>query len=95
MNYELARALKDAGFPQSGPPNKFLWQATDNPRVMENGVYVPTLEELIEALPDHCGVQREDFGWCVYVKGFLRDDTISPTPTEAVARLWLALNKKV
>jgi hypothetical protein len=61
--------------------------------------YVPTLEELIEA----CG---ENFAWLHQsvkskkwaARDFIYDDGPpsgqGSTPTEAVARLWLALNKK-
>ena len=48
MDYDLAESLMDAGFPQIGkgrligPLNKLVWRSGDR-------VYVPTLEELIEA----------------------------------------------
>jgi hypothetical protein len=48
MNYELAKELKDAGFPQEGngariaPPDKIVVRRDDF-------AYAPTLEELIEA----------------------------------------------
>ena len=49
MDYDLAESLMDAGFPQIGkgrligPLNKLVWRSGDR-------VYVPTLEELIEAV---------------------------------------------
>jgi len=51
MNYELAKQLYDAGFPQQGfgrwvgNPDQVIWRAGDR-------VYVPTLEELIKACGD-------------------------------------------
>ena len=54
MDYELAKSLMDAGFPQIGKGSsigsldKLVWRSGDR-------VYVPTLEELIDA----CG---ENFG---------------------------------
>ena len=48
MNYELALALKNAGFPQAGggkwigSPQKIVWRHDDR-------AYCPTLEELIDA----------------------------------------------
>jgi hypothetical protein len=48
VDYELAKSLMDAGFPQIGKgssigsPDKLVWRISDR-------VYVPTLEELIDA----------------------------------------------
>lgn len=101
MKYELAKQLKDTGFPQD----------RDNPRdgayVFETPestawVYAPTLSELIEAcgdkfssiqldnrLPDaKLGKWRASSSWgarYIIFKG--------STPEESVAKLWLALNK--
>ena len=91
MNYELANKLKDAGFPQK--------EVKQYPFV-EN-YYSPTLTELIEA----CGrfFNRMD-------RNELTDGSVEwgaqcyddekgnsgygSTPIEAVAHLWLSLNKK-
>lgn len=102
MDYELALALKKAGFRQFG-------DNSDNPRGYLNltgghtcsdgdSVYLPALSELIEA----CGKEfwkLENTGhkcWQAWSKPY--DDkpysVQDPTPEEAVARLWLALNKK-
>ena len=80
MNFELAKQLKEAGFPQSVPNSVDAQGWT---------FYQPTLSKLMESLPDHCGLQRDDWGWCMYVKGLLRESTISKTPEEAAAKLWL------
>jgi hypothetical protein len=96
MNYQLARELKDAGFPQAGngrwtgDPNKLVWESGDR-------VYVPTLEELIE----RCRRDLESLSQELSLAGdewiastFGGSDSKSArgkTPAEAVARLWLAL----
>lgn len=89
MNYELAKELKDAGF----RPDIYLYEVT---REVGNA---PTLEELIEACGDqfYSLVFALDNDW----RAFSEKDqwnTVATadgkTPTEAVARLWLALNKK-
>ena len=97
MNYELAKKLKDAGF-----PDKKVGEIVEYPEGKAFGI--PNLSELIEALGDvyfslsnHSG----DQGWCAT----LNDHFCSPmdiqkyhghgkTPEEAVANLWLELNKK-
>ena len=98
MDSELAKQLKDAGFPQSGRSRLAyndrgeLWEGA-------GGTYCPILEELIEA----CGkqflnVNRYAFSsvrieWeanATTDNGYFHGEGLSPT--EAVARLWLALN---
>lgn len=97
MEYELAKQLKDAGFPQVPQHKGFV-----NLHNADDSVTVPTLEELIEA----CG---EDFVelryWWEQRVGqtathkewragarILMNYCVGKTPTEAVARLWLALH---
>ena len=96
MKYELAKELEEAGFPQHkinmGLAN---WLHGD-----DGPMYAPTLEELIEA----CGselrylFQDNEGNWeaaqgPLVGKQFLRHYSIAcATPTEAVARLWIALN---
>ena len=81
MTYELAKELKDAGFPM--------------PYKDQVGGFRPTLEELIEAC-GHSGnvsLHLDLFGeHCVARKG--NHSGVGSTPTEAVARLWIALNKQ-
>jgi hypothetical protein len=96
VNYDLANDLKEAGFLQSGagsraaPPDKVVVRRDDF-------AYVPTLEELINACGDAYGnLSRWDQGndkgnW--HAISYDADyDEWGATPTEAVARLWLALN---
>lgn len=106
MNYELAKELKDAGFPQECHGYKIFSS--------ENLPYYPNLSELIEA----CGyklraIQREDYEdelydietpnekkWCAVKEWYefyppaVEIGEYGSTPEEAVARLWLTLNKK-
>ena len=113
MDHELTKQLKDAGFKQGAATGNHhdggKWidddgDIHDHEGGGDNEMYIPTLEELIEA----CG---EDFWSLTYLMGSpatwkaaadrstLRQVepetyTTGATPTEAVARLWLALNKK-
>lgn len=95
MNYILTKQLKDAGFPQK--------HGDDLP-----GPYQPTLSELIEATFKTKGYTRffleyvnSNEGWYanIHTEGTSRADVtyvstdFYPTPEEAVANLWLALNK--
>lgn len=114
MNYELAKELKDAGFPiliiskygqHANEINSSFYPLPDG-----HGDYwkLPTLSELIEACPKEMNSDIYDsffsLSWardewyamydeCDYTP---HDDLVGTgsTPEEAVARLWLALNKK-
>jgi hypothetical protein len=85
MTYELAKQLKDAGFP-------FIKCEHD-----ESSIKIPTLSELIEACGagfDH--LMRVDEGFLAFpndidVKND-GEDYLGKTPEEAVAKLWLKLN---
>jgi len=84
MTHELAKELKDAGFPQREG----------------RGVKHPTLSELIEACGDkfyglHRMVNGEWLAFMYDIEDSTRQvETIGSMPEEAVAHLWLALNKK-
>jgi hypothetical protein len=84
MNYELAKELKDAGFPQHD--------------TLPFDAYEPSLEELIEACDITLETLEQDKNedpnhvhwWTANsVHGVQRS---APTPTEAIAKLWLALH---
>jgi hypothetical protein len=93
MDYELAEQLRAAGFPQTGegrrigPPNALAWRARDL-------VYVPTVEELIAACGDQFGglARLPDGRFDVVALGGSRKE-LGKSLAEAVARLWLALNR--
>ena len=79
----------DAGFPQIGKgrligsPNELVWRSSDR-------VYVPTLEELIEACGMNFGsLDKRHDGWLASANYDQR--CLAETPADAVARLWLAL----
>lgn len=114
MKYELAKELKDAGFPQK--TESYLvehrkWEEQDG-KMVEIGpvwikeqwgsltsatwVSIPTLSELIEAC---VGVRSRELVLNT-LKGYSEARIIDKeelgagkTPEEAVAKLWLALNK--
>lgn len=105
MNYELAKELKEAGFPQSATAfGTFIMHPEETGPIFNHSrdMYAPTLEELIEACdglnglfsqlkriaPERGSVEPR---WLAYGGEFGEQGS---TPTEAVARLWIALNKK-
>jgi hypothetical protein len=109
VNYELAKQLKDAGFPQhDNVGSRFVWPENPDPEKTnaELRIYIPTLEELIEACgerfyqltcvwgDDHGNEQWEAIpvGHLLLQKHYKGEGS---TPTEAVGRLFIALNKKV
>lgn len=93
MNYELAKKLKDAGFPQDLDGNKLLGMVP----------YAPTLSELIEACGEDVWViARVNYmgvdGWIAGQDSNTPKDiqtwklfTFDPHVETAVANLWLAL----
>lgn len=105
-NYELAKCLKDAGFPQDKNglgywyTEKTIIKRFDK-KIPCHKCYVPTLEELIDA----CGARFRCLRWIMNEKewaSFAFDNTRDcsdiigkgKTKTEAVVKLWLELNKK-
>jgi hypothetical protein len=106
MNYELCKQLKDAGFPQISENAVSLKSMSEKMDAALNGgdlgyVAIPTLSELIEACviinpaftisttfgPNGWGTDK----WECLCLGI--DIQYGSTPEEAVARLWLELNK--
>ena len=97
MKYQLAKELHTAGFPQEGEgtwigdPASLVLLRTDR-------VYVPTLEELIAACGDefYSLIYATDNDWRCFSEvefGYI-DAADGGTSVEAVARLWLALQKR-
>ena len=89
--FELARKLKDAGFPQSK-------LARAQQQAGYDYVGMPTLAALIEACGEGFGaLGRESDRWvaCEYVseRGEWSNAHEGETPEDAVARLWLSLHQ--
>lgn len=126
MDYELAKELRDAGFPQIHDYGKIVWDVTRNfsftinssddydstgrlpfknnqsSGLADNFVCFPTLSELIEACGERQfilktrGVKSKK-KWVAqrwYGIEKPQDEGYGKTPEEAVAQLWLELNKK-
>ena len=103
MNYELTKELKDAGFPQGTSDNAdncdIHWHRDMNDITNPNTeTYYPTLSELIVACGEspYFNLEKSTYGWDAFVNN--GEEVIGRgkglTPEEAVARLWLALNKQ-
>jgi hypothetical protein len=93
MEYDLAKELMDAGFTQGGNGS---WAHPKDAIVIRSGdrVYVPTLEELIEACREgFYTLEKKDSRFEAH-SNIYNDYWSGLTPAEAVARLWLALNKR-
>lgn len=92
MNYELAKELKEAGFPQHGTSTAY--SACEEDKCFSDAC-IFDLSELIEACEGQVFmllINRNLEGrWAAALDG---QGASGDTPTEAVARLWLTLNKK-
>ena len=104
MNYELAKELKEAGFPFTKVPYEVVYKIIDENAYQKLrfrndgdhfGTYIePNLSELIEACGDEFWAltQQGTNQWeCNDAQGkiLVKDKK----PEEAVARLWLNLNE--
>ncbi len=115
INYELAKKLKDAGFPQedghfywfdTGTRSMFLECVSDesealheHSREYQRLAMVPTLSELIEACGDNVflEVYKDTKSCSASNRPYSQENEKrgrGSTPEEAVANLWLELNKK-
>lgn len=93
MNYELAKKLKDAGFPQK--PEPAIQQQIG--AMFTESCYLPPLSELIKA----CGDAFDSLGrgrpfneeWYAFSEGeaTVCKTASGETPEIAVANLWLSL----
>jgi hypothetical protein len=93
ISYQLAKKLKDAGFPQSE-------LARAQRKAGYDYVSMPTLSILIEACGEDFGaLGREPNCWlaCEYIseRGEWKNAHDGESPEEAVARLWLSINQAV
>jgi len=101
MGYNLAKKLKEAGFEVR---EKFSYHKNPTNPYEEQGYFLPSLSELIKA----CNPKvYDDFGlrigytenweaWATYHGETIPEVDLNVsgnTPEEAVATLWLALNK--
>ncbi len=101
MNYELAKELKEAGFPQKRAGTFY------NPEDSIDGsfqrCYAPDLEELLEACGEKFGglVRLQNGRWNAATPvldtgmsyGNPATEIEEADPISAVAKLWLALNR--
>jgi hypothetical protein len=102
MNYELLAKLRDAGFPQKEGSLDRMAEDAPGDIPPYRWAYYPTLEELLEACGDKFYNLKKSFGGNHWDAASLMPVTatdeqiiaLGPTPIEAVARLWLALNPK-
>lgn len=110
MDYSLAKKLKDAGFPLPDRRCSYcIEQSYVSCTVCEDAVEAhPTLTELIEACFDReksfqlAYEPEQEFTDATWGASIIRRDgkidthiVFGSTPEEAVATLWLELNKKV
>lgn len=104
MNYELAKQLKEAGFPLT-PTSSQESPQLETDLVIDHVRYqYPTLSELIKACPKeingyYFNLSANSQGWIAVYEQWESEfiETLTSegkTPEEAVARLYLALNKK-
>ena len=105
MNYELCKRLKDAGFPLKEMDERELAELQDTPFHVpfyeedESVYHTPTLSELIEECRDRFSYVIRDHKtlWRSVEKTYKDSQGANQgqgsTPEEAVANLYLALNK--
>lgn len=108
MNYKLALKLKNAGFPQSGTGYGLFpdGNVINSSFVTDVILYVPTLSELIEVCGEEYTKNGKKYDFTLvrslgkWFASFTDEEFThskmgtGPTPEEAVANLWLELNKK-
>ncbi len=99
--YELAKQLKDAGFPQECSAPSEIY-----PDREKEGFFIrkPSLSELIEACMDFYYPSSFEMGgmntwWAIIRENKIYRKALVPvqmgkTPEEAVAHLWIELNKR-
>lgn len=98
MNYAFAKELEKLNFPYRNEPRVAVGENGFNGEV----AYIPSLSELVEACGENVGVYHLlGNTWIAGIVNletpegmFFDKEQRGTTPEEAVARLWLALNKK-
>ncbi len=100
MNYELAKKLKDAGYPQKCIKGDFMSDRYSSEEGWEeSNCYIPSLSELIEATPQMSQLDKHyDGEWrASYMPMPEHGKDIfgfGKTPEIAVSMLYLALHEK-
>ena len=101
ISYELSKKLEDAGYKPKSPLGWYINEAGyfGSGINEKNGVYCPTLPELIEACGSWRSVEQLPLrnineGYIYKAMSWDGDSDEGSTPEEAVAHLWLELNKK-
>ena len=94
MNYELAKKLKDAGFPQDVDNfDGYFWSGKNK----NDLIIIPSLSKLIEACGDGflslmvLYEKKPEKGFWAWGTNNMKVE--GKTPSESVAKLWLNLNK--
>lgn len=97
ITYEIAGKLKEAGFPQKGNSiDYFGVESVSEDGKITGKYYIPTLSELIHA----CSKEFSSLNHWKYSNtrkwscGFGNTMITGETPEDAVAMLWLEINKK-
>lgn len=98
MNRELAKQLKDAGFPRPEMRCSYCVDAGyASCSLCEDQVEAsPTLEELIKELrwcTDRFCLEQHSNDWRAGIYQGIKQSSSGANPSEAVANLWLALNQ--
>lgn len=98
MNYELALKLKEAGFPWRDGRCSYCIECnfTYCSVCRDEAEYEPTLSELIKACGEEFGgiIRRNNKFGCGSPNEVISEaQFVYNTPEEAVANLWLELNK--
>lgn len=99
MNHELAKKLKDADFPYKAGDGTYAQSFNSETGEITEAHYLPGLSELIEACGENKPTLRpwNVFEWQASVPHPTVRQLVmgtGKTPEEAVANLWLELNKK-
>jgi len=110
ITYQLAKELKEAGFPQ-----EVTWYYVGESKELEtedhwltvdwewgdcrewcdvDHLACPTLSELIEAVGDYVSLVGTEGAFVASSSASVAPEFFGATPEEAVAKLWLALNRK-
>lgn len=104
MNYETAKALKDAGFPQEIKIGGWFyhnfqmmqWCDPTHYKIKHDDICIPTLDSLIEECGDEfASLTKNSSEWLAQSYGIEISPGIGSTSFEAIAKLYLALHKKI